>query len=165
MKVETAKPQITIQEGSECRSSGWRIELGRLGESIAVEHLKQSGWQIIAINWRCGRFGEIDIIAREPSRMLVFCEVKTRLVTELEAGFHNHGFESVHWRKQRKITACAMNYIRSYRPFEKACRFDVIAIEYRLPADGGKKTANPQRSLKLLQSTEPVLTHVQGAFS
>ena len=50
--------------------------LGRLGENIAKDFLKQKGFIIIALNWRHLHY-EIDIIARHQN-ILVFVEVKTR---------------------------------------------------------------------------------------
>ncbi len=38
------------------------VEIGRRGESIAVEFLENKGYRVVALNFRAGR-GEIDIIA------------------------------------------------------------------------------------------------------
>ncbi len=54
-----------------------RTQLGALGERIAVEYLQARGLTIVACNWRC-RYGELDVIAAEDDRTLVFVEVKTR---------------------------------------------------------------------------------------
>ena len=54
-----------------------RIELGALGEQIAVDHLKSLGLRIVTRNWRC-RYGELDVIAAEDPDTIVFVEVKTR---------------------------------------------------------------------------------------
>ena len=50
--------------------------LGRYGERVAADHLRSLGMVVLARNWRC-RFGEIDLVARDGST-LVICEVKTR---------------------------------------------------------------------------------------
>ena len=50
--------------------------LGRLGENIAKDFLKQKGFIIIVLNWRHLHY-EIDIVARQQN-ILVFVEVKTR---------------------------------------------------------------------------------------
>ena len=39
-----------------------KIELGKYGENIAVQYLKQKNYKIITQNFRCKQ-GEIDIIA------------------------------------------------------------------------------------------------------
>jgi len=52
--------------------------LGRLGEDVAVAHLRSAGLAVLDRNWRC-RQGEIDVVALDvPHRELVVCEVKTR---------------------------------------------------------------------------------------
>ncbi len=189
MKIET-----TIQEAISPGKSGWRIELGKAGEAKAVEYLKRSGWAVLERNWRCGRFGEIDLIARNSEGLLVFCEIKTRFLTKLEAGIRNEGFESVHWKKQRKIVICAMNYMRYFKNAERSCRFDVLAIEFRVPDQPlvGKEvelvkevdvekvkevkevkvirelkavSGKTVRSLSQLETLTPIIRHVEGAFS
>ena len=55
-----------------------RIQLGAMGEALAVDHLTRMGLRIVARNWRC-RYGELDIIARDDATStVVFVEVKTR---------------------------------------------------------------------------------------
>ncbi|GAA1684341.1 hypothetical protein GCM10009792_00270 [Microcella alkalica] len=50
--------------------------LGRTGEQLAVDHLIDEGFEIIARNWRCAA-GEIDIVALDAGTTVVV-EVKTR---------------------------------------------------------------------------------------
>jgi len=56
-------------------------DLGILGEELACDFLKKNGYQILTQNFR-SKFGEIDIVALDPSasseQVLVFVEVKTR---------------------------------------------------------------------------------------
>ncbi|WP_432072147.1 YraN family protein [Streptomyces wuyuanensis] len=51
--------------------------LGRYGEELAARRLAEAGMDLLARNWRCGRAGEIDIVARDGDAIVV-CEVKTR---------------------------------------------------------------------------------------
>ncbi|MER5887380.1 YraN family protein [Streptomyces sp. NPDC001941] len=51
--------------------------LGRYGEELAARRLGAAGMKVLARNWRCGRTGEIDIVARDGDALVV-CEVKTR---------------------------------------------------------------------------------------
>ena len=53
-----------------------RSELGRQGEDIACDFLKENGFLILLRNFR-EKWGEIDIIARDKDKTLVFVEVKT----------------------------------------------------------------------------------------
>jgi putative endonuclease len=50
--------------------------LGKLGENLALKHLKSKGYRILTRNFS-SKFGEIDIIAIHEND-LVFIEVKTR---------------------------------------------------------------------------------------
>ncbi|WP_307805025.1 YraN family protein [Streptomyces sp. VRA16 Mangrove soil] len=51
--------------------------LGKYGETLAARRLTEAGMTVIARNWRAGRTGEIDIVARDGDAIVV-CEVKTR---------------------------------------------------------------------------------------
>jgi hypothetical protein len=60
-----------------------RVQLGTMGEALAVDHLTRMGLRILHRNWRC-RYGELDVIASdEASRTVVFVEVKTRTATDM----------------------------------------------------------------------------------
>ena len=50
--------------------------VGRYGEEVAARHLTESGWEVVARNWRC-EHGELDIVAVDGDE-LVAVEVKTR---------------------------------------------------------------------------------------
>ncbi len=50
--------------------------VGLYGERVAVRHLEQAGFTILARNWRC-EIGEIDVVGLDGSTVVV-CEVKTR---------------------------------------------------------------------------------------
>ncbi|RSS82634.1 YraN family protein [Streptomyces sp. WAC06614] len=54
-----------------------RGALGRYGEELAARRLTRAGMTVVARNWRRGRGGEVDIVARDGDA-LVICEVKTR---------------------------------------------------------------------------------------
>jgi putative endonuclease len=55
-----------------------RLQLGAMGEALAVDHLTKMGLRILGRNWRC-RYGELDVIAADDAtRTAVFVEVKTR---------------------------------------------------------------------------------------
>lgn len=101
-----------------------RSELARRGEEIAASYLARRGWTIVGRNVRCGRAGEIDIIA-ERGGALAFIEVKTRS----SARFGSPG-EAVTWRKQARIRAMARQYLMTARPRADCIRFDVIEVRY-----------------------------------
>ena len=53
-----------------------RLNLGKLGERLALKKIKRLGYKYITSNYRC-RLGEIDLIAKDGD-CLVFIEIKTR---------------------------------------------------------------------------------------
>ncbi|OBA75829.1 YraN family protein [Mycobacterium sp. 1554424.7] len=55
-----------------------RVQLGAMGEALAVDYLTRMGLRILGRNWRC-RYGELDVVAADDAtRTAVFVEVKTR---------------------------------------------------------------------------------------
>ncbi|MFQ3567579.1 MAG: YraN family protein [Aggregatilineales bacterium] len=100
------------------------LALGRQGEQIALAHLKERGYQIIATNWHC-REGEIDIIA-EHRGILRFIEVRTRSAETTETAF-----ESVQPRKRARLIAAAERYLTDHRLENSAWCIDLLAIAVR----------------------------------
>ncbi len=96
--------------------------VGKAGELIAQAYLKEQGYEIIETNYRYGKGGEIDIVARK-GEYLVFCEVKTR---------SNDTFgppeNAITPRKQQQIRKLARAYLFEHEIRNQACRFDVVAI-------------------------------------
>ena len=98
-----------------------RPALGRIGEDLAVDHLRKAGYRIVERNVRT-RYGEIDIIAEERG-CLVFVEVRA-MASNLMAPE-----ESVGPRKQRQVGSLAIRYLQERGKLESDWRVDVIAIE------------------------------------
>jgi putative endonuclease len=98
------------------------IDLGRLGEEIALEYLQRKGYRIHATNWRYGKI-EIDIIASD-KEYLVIVEVKTR-----ESDDVAEPSESVTKAKQKKLIKAANEYILQ-RNIMTETRFDIISIVF-----------------------------------
>ena len=98
-----------------------RLNIAKVGESLAAEHLKARGCKILAKNYRARR-GEIDIIVRD-GEFIVFVEVKTR--RSLRFGLPQ---EAVTIQKQRQISKVALAYLQAQNLLDAPCRFDVIAI-------------------------------------
>lgn len=113
--------------------------LGLYGEELAARRLTALGMHILARNWRCGRTGEIDIVARDGDTLVV-CEVKTRRL-----GTYEHPMAAVTARKAdrlRRLAACWLDRHDSPAP-SGGVRIDLVGIV--LPRRGA-----------------PVLTHAQG---
>ena len=98
-----------------------RLNVAKIGESLAAKHLKARGCEILARNYRAIR-GEIDLIARD-GEFIVFVEVKTR--RSLKFGLPQ---AAVTLQKQRQISKVALAYLQSRNLLDAPCRFDVIAI-------------------------------------
>ena len=98
-----------------------RLNIAKIGESLAVKHLKARGYRILAQNYRAVR-GEIDLIVQD-GEFTVFVEVKTR--RSLRFGLPQ---ASVTLQKQRQISKVALAYLQSQNLLDAPCRFDVIAI-------------------------------------
>lgn len=107
----------------------WRQQMWKRGEDIAASYLERLGWKILERNWYAKRFGELDIIARDPTGLLVFVEVKARM-DPLEPGISQVGFESVGRSKQQKLIKAARWYISEHQRYTSGYRFDVIVVTF-----------------------------------
>src|SRR4051794_22427903 len=101
-----------------------RVALGKIGEDLACCELTRRGYEILARRYR-RRGGELDIIARD-GRTVVFVEVKARESLDFGAGG-----EAITPIKRRRMAAIALDYMARHRLVECACRFDVVAIDFR----------------------------------
>jgi len=98
--------------------------LGRRGELAAARYLKRQGYKIVARSDRL-RPGELDLVAVDKDRTIVFVEVKTR--KSQDAG---HPSEAVTPAKQRRLTRLAVTFLKRHGLLEYKCRFDVIAVTW-----------------------------------
>lgn len=98
-------------------------ETGKYGEDLATAELRKKGYEILEKNFS-NKFGEIDIIARDPSTssgpVLVFVEVKTKKGEEFGAPE-----EMINPRKLYKIRNMANLYMKRN---DLPCRIDIVAI-------------------------------------
>lgn len=113
---------------------------GRWGEAVVIAWLRERGWTIMEVNFRC-RVGEIDLIAANGT-FLAFVEVKLRRDDDFAAAR-----ESVTWSKQCKIRRTAEYYLQ-YRPTELQPRFDVAEVY----APNGAAAVSPE------------ITYLENAF-
>ena len=95
-------------------------EIGRKGESVAADYLKNNDYRIIERNFRKYR-KEIDLIALH-EKLLVFIEVKTRF-----SNAYGPPEDSVDDRKIEHILECANHYIED-SGWEGKIRFDIITV-------------------------------------
>lgn len=111
-----------VMDGSQREDDRGRV--GTFGESVAVRALKNAGYKILDINYRC-KLGEIDVIAREGGT-LVFVEVKARRSNR----FGNPKM-AVTQKKQRKVSMVALEYLKRNGISDEKARFDVVAVSLR----------------------------------
>jgi len=116
-------------------------KFGEEGEQLALELLREKGYEIIEKNYRFGK-GEIDIIALDPeTKYTVFVEVKTR--NNLEYGEPEY---AITLNKIKQLRRMAQAYLFDKDIRERDCRFDVIAILFR-------------------QKEKPLINHYINAFN
>ncbi|NSL42776.1 YraN family protein [Streptomyces sp. 8P21H-1] len=121
------------------KTSKARNALGRYGEDLAARRLTGAGMTILERNWRAGRTGEIDIVAREGDALVV-CEVKTR-----RAGPYEHPMAAVTPAKARRLRGLAERWLQEHGGSPPGgVRIDVVGV--LLPRRGA-----------------PVVEHVRGA--
>lgn len=94
---------------------------GNRGEAAAARYLRGKGYGLLASQWRC-RFGEIDLVARNPEGLLCFVEVKLR--SNLRLGLPR---EYVDGRKQARLRSAAALYM-SVKGLDEPARFDVAEV-------------------------------------
>jgi len=115
-----------------------RIQLGAMGEALAVDYLTRVGLRILQRNWRC-RYGELDVIAcDDATRSLVFVEVKTR-TGDAYGGLA----QAVTPRKVRRLRRLAGLWLAGQDERWTTVRIDVIGVRV-----GRRRT--------------PEITHLQG---
>jgi putative endonuclease len=103
-----------------------RVTLGEVGENLACEELTRRGYAILARRYRrCG--GEIDIVAQD-GETVVFVEVKTR-----NGSAYGSGADAITWRKRRRLTMAASDFLLRAGLVRHPCRFDVVAVALASP--------------------------------
>ncbi|WP_105973753.1 YraN family protein [Streptomyces geranii] len=91
---------------------GRRGALGRYGEELAARRLTEAGMTVLDRNWRAGRTGEIDIVARDGDALVV-CEVKTRRATG-PAGAFQHPMAAVTPAKAERLRGLAERWVQEH---------------------------------------------------
>jgi putative endonuclease len=103
------------------------IELGRLGEQMAVDFLIEKGYAILRRNFRHDH-NEIDIIALKDDIPHVV-EVKIR-----SSNLYGHPEASVNKKKIRSLMKVADQFLHQHKQF-KNFHIDILSITLRPPKD------------------------------
>ena len=96
-------------------------ELGKLGEEMAVDYLRNNGYEILNTNWTFQK-AEIDIIAQKDT-ILAVVEVKTR--SSIDFGLPQ---DFVKPKKIQLLVKAIDEYVIS-KNLDVEVRFDIIAIQ------------------------------------
>src|SRR4051812_3319117 len=95
---------------------------GASAEQLAADFLVERGFQILERNFTV-KGGEIDLVC-DDAGTLVFVEVRARRADDFGTPE-----ETIGATKRRRIILAAKLYLLQRQIEERACRFDVIAIE------------------------------------
>lgn len=104
--------------------------LGSMGEKFALDYLTANNYKLLAQNYRVGRLGEIDIIARE-NEYICFIEVKAR-----SSALFGTPAEAVGRRKQENIRKLASIYLDRHQMQDQCVRFDIVEVIFSKAGEG-----------------------------
>ncbi len=102
------------------------VEIGRLGEDIAVAYLKKQKYKIVDRNIHVSH-NEIDIIAKN-KEYIVFVEVKTRSADRDMNSCFGTPAMAVDTQKIKRTVTAARTYISTSKYKKLQPRLDVIEI-------------------------------------
>ncbi|MHC5908931.1 YraN family protein [Streptomyces sp. S6] len=109
--------------GADMNADLARKAIGEYGEELAARRLAEAGMTVLERNWRSGRAGEIDIVARDGD-VLVVCEVKTR-----RDGPFQHPLAAVTPRKAARLRGLAEHWLHTHGGAPPGgVRIDVVAV-------------------------------------
>lgn len=99
-------------------------EIGRWGERVALRHLLDLGWDVVARNWR-GRAGELDLVAFDDTH-LVAVEVKTLFQ---KPGGNWLPEVNLDRRQEERLYRLGLEFLTRHEMTGTGVRVDLIAIE------------------------------------
>lgn len=100
---------------------------GDAGEGLAEKYLKDMGWKILGRNIKRG-FGEVDILAIDKDKALVFVEVKTLRGGGVGWMKPEDNFSSAKMQKTRRIAQFMANEMEDSIDPRVGWRIDLIAL-------------------------------------
>jgi putative endonuclease len=111
---------------------------GADSETLAIDFILSKGYKLLKRNFKFGKSGEIDIIAKHGD-IIVFIEVKSRKSYE-----YGSPIQSVPNSKRQSIYHAAKGYLYVNKIDNAECRFDFIGID--------------------LRKSTPEINHIENAF-
>ncbi|HSV96853.1 MAG TPA: YraN family protein [Spirochaetota bacterium] len=100
-------------------------QIGSGGEDLAASFLEARGFDILERNYRFGKAGEVDLIARRGD-LVVFVEVKSR-----NTSVYGGPLYAINERKKRTLRLVASHYLAARSALDARTitfRFDMIAV-------------------------------------
>jgi putative endonuclease len=117
-----------IRHQARSRQQSAAQSMGRRGEDLAHRFLEQSGYRVVARNYRLpDNSGEVDLVARQGD-LLVAVEVKSRATDEFGSPDRAVGTD-----KQRHIARAALDFARRAGVSRQNIRFDIVSIIFTRP--------------------------------
>lgn len=95
-------------------------DLGKWGEDLAADYLRDKGYVIIDRDWKSGHH-DLDIVAKE-DETLVIVEVKTR-----RNRLFGNPEEAIDYKKRQSLQSAINHYVKSHH-IGNSVRFDIISI-------------------------------------
>ncbi len=110
---------------------------GSFYEEKAKEYLLKKGFKVLYQNFRYKNY-EIDIIAMDQEKILVFCEVKFRSFNNLN-NLNYSPYETIPLSKQKKLIKASKGFLAETPIYQNHySRYDVILILFYTPKEQEK---------------------------
>lgn len=110
-----------------------KSEIGKLGEDIACGYLVKNAYKIIERNYK-KPWGEIDIIAQDQQKTLVFIEVKAMAKNKPDSVYEDYQLvpeDNLTQAKLKQVIKSVSLYANSHQDLisQSGWRIDLIAID------------------------------------
>jgi putative endonuclease len=105
--------------------NNYKQSIGKWGEKVALLELQKIGYTILETNFS-SYYGEIDIIAKDPSG-IIFIEVKTR-----SSNKYGYGIEAISKTKQKHLINTTHYYLKQKKIYNTPYRIDVATLEKQM---------------------------------
>ncbi|MDD5963257.1 MAG: YraN family protein [Candidatus Egerieousia sp.] len=99
--------------------------LGRIGEEMALHHLEELGYRLLARNWRSGH-KELDLVMEDEKKLRII-EVRCRSLRTTAGGVIAEPSLTVNRIKQRRLISAANAYAKRHN-IGKEIVFDIVSI-------------------------------------